>query len=687
MSQAQELTDLEWGWEQIAAALRELGGVTLNELKKYHQEGHGKKGLHFFAVEYRPGAAILARGTTSDYAAVHLSGRIVVHPEATERPSRGLGCWSPPAVRRGLERALADPKFAAGKAGGEGTGRKTLTVWKTDEGPGATRVKLPLSERILGVTGALWNQPRSVTLLAQNDPDDPEEPNAPCRMLLIKRKALTVLFGVAEGGPAPLRAQLKAAGEPLLKKKLSEFVAVALPDILANNRLFRDLLYVEDVLDWDRLLTCLRRRVADLLDGELRVWLARLPSPAEDADRQRIVSGVNDLLADRRLSERLAAGRFDEATGELLRRRAALSDCESFRLNRLLLHAACPEAFSVGDSPWPLLRVQFATFAEDVAKAHEEKTGQALQPEPFEKGAVVFAPGDPADAVYLVLSGMVRVSRPLHGGEAVAHNLDRGGHFGEAAAVPDDLPGSTGKRAAEARALCKSYLLRLDAAALRSCATRSADYDWLLGRMLRAWLRTRRRDEEFAAGRTAPPREPPPQIADRLVLTRNLLLIDMDRCSRCDACVRGCAAAHDGQPRFHRANPELRFGRWEVAGACLHCLDAPCLEACPVGAITLLEDRAVQIHRSRCIGCEKCAEACPFGVIDMYPAAYEGEAASSKRQIVANKCDLCLTESADPPCVACCPYDAAQRVDPARFFRGLRGRSRFAEDAADEPEA
>jgi Fe-S-cluster-containing hydrogenase component 2 len=43
--------------------------------------------------------------------------------------------------------------------------------------------------------------------------------------------------------------------------------------------------------------------------------------------------------------------------------------------------------------------------------------------------------------------------------------------------------------------------------------------------------------------------------------------------------------------------------------------------------------------------------------------------------LVANKCDLCLTDSHDPPCVACCPYDAAHRVYPAEAFRGLKGRA------------
>ena len=181
-------------------------------------------------------------------------------------------------------------------------------------------------------------------------------------------------------------------------------------------------------------------------------------------------------------------------------------------------------------------------------------------------------------------------------------------------------------------------------------------------------------DVQISSGRILPPHDPPLEIAQQLVLTRNVLIINMDTCTRCDQCVRGCAEAHDSLPRFHRANPDMRFGQWEVAGACMNCLDAPCQQVCPVGAITLLDDQAVQIHRDRCVSCEQCFKACPFGVIDMYHpnTMQEAPSMSPKKGTVATKCDLFLTETHDPPCVACCPYDAAKRVDPLEFFPELR---------------
>jgi len=237
-----------------------------------------------------------------------------------------------------------------------------------------------------------------------------------------------------------------------------------------------------------------------------------------------------------------------------------------------------------------------------------------------------------------------------------------------------DLP----RRTANAETVCDTTLLRLDREILKGLC--DGEYRALGNKLRRERALLDARDAQMRSGRLVPPSEPPLAIAERLVLTRNLLLIDMSKCTRCDQCVRGCAEAHDMQPRFHRANPELRFGDWEVAGACLHCLDAPCQQACPVGAITLLTDSAVQIHRDRCIGCELCSRACPFHVIDMYEPNSPADAPSRKEgKQVANKCDLCLTEDHDPPCVASCPYDAARRVDPLEFFKELRSWSNFAD--------
>src|ERR1041385_7836951 len=61
------------------------------------------------------------------------------------------------------------------------------------------------------------------------------------------------------------------------------------------------------------------------------------------------------------------------------------------------------------------------------------------------------------------------------------------------------------------------------------------------------------------------------------------MAINLDRCTRCDDCVRACAAAHDNNPRFLRHGPIS--GRLMIANACMHCADPVCMIGCPTGAI------------------------------------------------------------------------------------------------------
>ncbi|MFA5844389.1 MAG: 4Fe-4S dicluster domain-containing protein [Coriobacteriia bacterium] len=84
--------------------------------------------------------------------------------------------------------------------------------------------------------------------------------------------------------------------------------------------------------------------------------------------------------------------------------------------------------------------------------------------------------------------------------------------------------------------------------------------------------------------------------------------------------------------------------------ACFHCTNAACAEACPVGAISKLDDGTVNLDRAKCVGCKYCNAACPFGV-----PKFRGELG------VSNKCTLCNDRTARgllPACVKTCPAHA-----------------------------
>jgi Fe-S-cluster-containing dehydrogenase component len=156
-------------------------------------------------------------------------------------------------------------------------------------------------------------------------------------------------------------------------------------------------------------------------------------------------------------------------------------------------------------------------------------------------------------------------------------------------------------------------------------------------------------------------------VAQRFMNGRAAMLIDLDRCTRCDDCVRACAATHDNNPRFIRQGPESDGVM--VASACMHCVDPVCMIGCPTGAIHRESlNGQVEINPDTCIGCSVCAQSCPYGTIQMValhddaglPVVTEETGAPIRR---ATKCDLCIDQPAGPACVSACPHDALIRAD------------------------
>src|SRR3954468_11706181 len=87
-----------------------------------------------------------------------------------------------------------------------------------------------------------------------------------------------------------------------------------------------------------------------------------------------------------------------------------------------------------------------------------------------------------------------------------------------------------------------------------------------------------------------------------------------------------------------------------MSDVCKHCVNAPCLEVCPTGAIIRTEFDTVYIQEPACNGCRDCIGACPFGVIHM-----------SERTHVAQKCTFCydrLKVGLAPACAQACPTES-----------------------------
>lgn len=144
------------------------------------------------------------------------------------------------------------------------------------------------------------------------------------------------------------------------------------------------------------------------------------------------------------------------------------------------------------------------------------------------------------------------------------------------------------------------------------------------------------------------------------------MLIDLDRCTRCDDCVRACATAHENNPRFLRNGPIN--GRLMVANACMHCVDPVCMIGCPTGAIHRDSfGGEVVINPATCIGCKSCFNNCPYDAIRMVEARDEsGEFLVDKEMkpiLKATKCDLCVEQITGPSCQRACPHGALVRMN------------------------
>jgi CRP-like cAMP-binding protein/Fe-S-cluster-containing dehydrogenase component len=283
----------------------------------------------------------------------------------------------------------------------------------------------------------------------------------------------------------------------------------------------------------------------------------------------------------------------------------------------------------------------------------------------YAPGQVVARQGDAADSFYLVRIGFVKITEEYPGGELVLAYLSRGDYFGEIG------PLGGGFRTATCTALDHVELVKIPGDDFRQ--------------MVKAFPNVRAGLEKVAGERRAANEQrlkmtehvPLDQfLSQGLMEAQSLLILDLQNCTRCDACVNACADAHDGVTRLVRDG--LRFENYLVATSCRQCRDPLCMVGCPVGAIRRRNSLEVIIE-DWCIGCGLCARNCPYGNINLHPfevLAEDPDNPGRKKAVVKQKatsCDLC-THLKEPSCVYACPHDAAHRVDPRKFFGQMLGQ-------------
>jgi len=274
---------------------------------------------------------------------------------------------------------------------------------------------------------------------------------------------------------------------------------------------------------------------------------------------------------------------------------------------------------------------------------------------------LIAAEGDRPTGLYLIRSGFARVSRRHGHGHRTLAYIGKGQVFGLAELVESFKSGGDVPWQNSLRAVGYVDVLRIPAKVVLETVLPTCEMQHVKCKMQNADIPNKSETEVVD-----------PSLLDFLVDHRFLngtqtMLIDLDRCTRCDDCVRACAATHDNNPRFVRQGPT--HDRVMVANACMHCVDPVCMIGCPTGAIARdAETGTVRINDQTCVGCSTCANSCPYSAIRMVEIREPGGAfyvdeAMRLPILKATKCDFCAGQLTGPACQAACPHDALVRID------------------------
>ncbi len=489
--------------------------------------------------------------------------------------------------------------------------------------------------------------------------------------LILQGKVSVVLDGL---DPAALGRQ-PPAKKGVLQSLLSLLKNPRLPEVRSQFR------------PNDESITADRHPVADL--AQTRVFLQDVPRMLEGARSVTLESGeifgeLAALTRTPRSATVLADGEVLllelrwQGLRDLMRRTDALRQHVErlYRENSLRVHLRETPLFSelpAGQLEALAEATQFETHGNFEWHATFEVPRESPPQDAIVSEPLIVEEDSLCDGIVLVRSGFARLShRYGHGHRTVAY-LGKGQVFGLTEAIESYQTHETVKVSNSLRALGYVDVLRIPQYVLEQHVFPAVADSVLTEVAKKHAVRCSHHDCELSSGSAGQEQAHVESdlleflVEGRFINGPQAMLIDLDRCTRCDDCVRACAATHNNNPRFIRHGHS--HGSYMIAHACMHCVDPVCMIGCPTGAIGRdQETGVVRINDLTCIGCSTCANSCPYDNIRMAEIRDRRGAVvldQNTQQPIhkATKCDLCVDQTGGPACQRACPHDALVRID------------------------
>jgi len=286
-----------------------------------------------------------------------------------------------------------------------------------------------------------------------------------------------------------------------------------------------------------------------------------------------------------------------------------------------------------------------------------------------EKETIIAQEGDYPNGVVLIRSGFARLSQKFGHGHRTLNYLSAGSQFGLREIAHNWAHKDTVPFQHSLRVIGYTHVIVVPAPVMEEIVLPTVPRDQLPEFFTPAELAGTEQSEsqqKLDAGAKIGPELMEFLTENRYFNGTSTMVIDMERCTRCDDCVRACASANEGNPRFLRHGQTT--GRIMVANSCMHCADPVCLIGCPTGAIHRGQTGGeVIVNQATCIGCSICSNNCPYEAIRMVEIREEDGAfmvdKDMKPIVKATKCDLCSDQLGGPACERSCPHGALKRMD------------------------